>query len=236
MSSFVARTIACPCGERYVANVANGLHVSNRPDVRAQILDGTFHRFDCPRCGQTAQVDVLLAYTDFPKRQWFTVAPSGCLPWRRGWIEFATSTFESSMVVNAPELVRGWGREMTRRLVFGLASLREKIVAFDAGLDDRVVELVKIQLLRALGGPVTPQHYFYLVEVRGDELVYERTADDGLIRKLPVPRQMYEDVAGLVDLEDHARRAFPDGILIDYRAIFAPHAHPAEPSPVAPAT
>lgn len=38
-----------------------------------------------------------------------------------------------------------------RRLVFGFAALREKLVLWDAGLDDRIVEAVKGDLLRQEG-------------------------------------------------------------------------------------
>src|SRR5262249_22561095 len=40
------------------------------------------------------------------------------------------------------------GNRFKRRLVFGFRALREKLVLWDAGLDDRVVEAVKGDLLR----------------------------------------------------------------------------------------
>jgi hypothetical protein len=224
MSSFVPTTIACPCGEHYGADVANGLHISARPDIRQQILDGHFHRFHCPRCGATTQVDKLLSFTDFPRRQWFTVAPSTGLPWRRQYLELARQGFESTMVKNAPPMVVAWGREMTCRLMFGLASLREKLVVFDAGLDDRVLELLKVQLLRDLRDTFAADDYFHLVAVEADELVFEKRHPDGVIRKAPFPRSLYDDLAGHPEIEQMIAQAFPDGLVFDYRAIFAPHA------------
>ena len=61
MSTFVPSTIVCRCGERYTVEVANGLHISLRPDIRQQIFDGTFHRFFCPACGMTTMVDTLMS-------------------------------------------------------------------------------------------------------------------------------------------------------------------------------
>jgi hypothetical protein len=43
------------------------------------------------------------------------------------------------------------GARFKRRVVFGYRALREKLVAWDSGLDDRVVEAVKGDLLRADG-------------------------------------------------------------------------------------
>ncbi|HLL22122.1 MAG TPA: CpXC domain-containing protein [Kofleriaceae bacterium] len=230
MSTFVPSTIVCRCGEHYVADVANGLHISLRPDVRQQILDGTFHRFHCPNCGVTTQVESLLSFTDFPKRQWFTIAPTTGLPWRRQYLEIAEQGFESTIVRNAPEFVVEWGREMTRRLMFGLASLREKLVTLDAGLDDRVIELLKIQLLRDLRGTFSPNDYFHLVEVRDDELRFEKLHPDGIVRVLPISRALYVDLAAHPEIENMIGQAFPDGLVFDFRAILAPHAA-GEPPP-----
>lgn len=225
MSTFVPSTIDCPCGERYLVEVANGLHISARPDVRQQILDGTFHRFHCPNCGATTQVDVLLAFTDFPKRQWFTIAPSAALPHRKRYIELANQGFAQTMQApTAPPLVKQWSGEMTRRLMFGLAALREKLTTFDAGLDDRAIELLKIQLLRDLRGNFAADDYFHLVAVSDGELMFEKRHTDGMIRKLPIPRRLYTDLATQPNLGELIEQAFPDGILFDYRAIFAPHA------------
>jgi hypothetical protein len=231
MSTFVPSTIACRCGARYTVEVANGLHISLRPDLRQQILDGTFHRFYCPACGMTTQIDTLIAFTDFPRRQWFTIAPSTGLPWRHQWLAVARESFQATMVEQAPEMVVGWAREMTRRLIFGLASLREKLVTADAGLDDRVVELLKIQLVRDLRDRFSAGDYFHLVAVTADELVLERTHPDGLIRKVPVPRGMYAELAAQPDLQRLVDLAFPDGLLIDHRAMLVPEADADRPEP-----
>src|SRR5664279_1371498 len=195
MSTFVPSTIICRCGEHYVVDVANGLHISARPDIREKILAGTFHRFDCPNCGTKTQIDALLSYTDFPARLWFTIAPSTSLPWRNRYLEIARQGFESTMQRNAPELVIGWAAEMTRRLVFGLAALREKLIILDAKLDDRVIELLKIQLIRDLRDTFSPTDYFHLTSVSDRELVFEKTHPDGIIRRAPFPRVLYDDLA-----------------------------------------
>lgn len=228
MSTFIPSRIVCRCGHGYDVEVANGLHISLRPDLRQQILDGTFHRFHCPACGMTTMVDALLSFTDFPRRQWFTVAPSTGMPWRRRWLAIARDSFQATMVNNAPEMVAGWGREMTRRLMFGLAALREKLVIGDAGLDDRVVELLKIQLVRDLRDTLSSDHYFHLVAVAGDDLVFERTHPDGLIRAFPIPRGMYDALARAPELQAWIDLAFPDGLLIDHRAMLVPEADAAD--------
>jgi len=221
MSTYVPSTIECRCGTRYPAEVANGLHISLRPDVRQQIMDGTFHRFFCPSCGMTTQVETVIAFSDFPRRQWFLIAPDADLPRRAYYIGVAEESFRKTMVENAPPMVVEWGKEMTRRVMFGLAALREKLVISDAGLDDRVVELLKIQLCRDVFRDFEPV-YFHLAEVTADELVFERAHRDDVIRKAPVPRAMYDDLAGAPELAAAIAQAFPDQLVIDHRAILAP--------------
>jgi hypothetical protein len=230
MSTFVPSTIVCRCGKRYDVEIANGLHISLRPDLRRSILDGTFHRFFCPACGMTTMIDATMSFTDFPRRQWFTIAPSHGLPWRRQWLELARASFQATMVDNAPDMVVGWGREMTRRLMFGLAALREKLVISDAGLDDRVVELMKIQIVRDLRGELSPSHYFHLVAVRGHDIAFERTHPDGLIREFALPRRIYDELAHQPEIENWIELAFPDGLLIDHRAMLVPEADAAQPA------
>jgi len=228
----VPATIACRCGALYSVDVASGPLVSLRPAIRQQLLDGTFHRCFCRSCGMTTMVDTLLSFVDVPRRQWLTVAPSTGLPWRARWLAVARASFEAALAQDAPPLVVGWGQEMTRRLLFGLAPLREALVAADAGLDDRVIELLKIQLVRDLRDRPSATAYFHLVAATSANLVFERTHPDGLIRKLAVPRDLYNALAEAPELPQLIDLAFPDGLLIDHRALLVPEAA-ASPGPAA---
>jgi hypothetical protein len=81
----------------------------------------------------------------------------GCFPQtRRGEL----SSLEEDLVRTWTETVK---QEMPRtlqasmagpgpRIVFGLAELREKVICFDAKLDDRLVEAMKLALLEGLPG------------------------------------------------------------------------------------
>lgn len=227
MSSFTHSTLRCRCGVDVPVDVAYALNVSARPDLRAAILDGTFHCFSCPGCGASMIIDTLLPYTDFPRRHWFTVAPSKGFAERAAWLRVAHDNFRATMVENAAPIAREMGREMTRRLVFGLAALREKLVIVDAGLDDRLIELLKIQLLRDLGLPLELDGYFHVVGVEPETLWMARSRGPGGITEMPVPRDMYDRLAGMGDA---ARAIFPpfyDDILVDYRLVFTDRAQVA---------
>ncbi len=149
MSTFTPRTVRCPCGTLRKADLADGLHISRLPDVRAQILDGTFHNVACPACGVISVVHTKTLYTDFERFHWVAVAP----PWLVGdwaaWSDVVLSEFDHNLRVAASPLVQDLAERFVVRLVFGLDALAEKLRAWDAGLDDRVLEGLKFRLYQS---------------------------------------------------------------------------------------
>ncbi len=184
--------MACACGHRYPIELAPDLHVSRMPALRRAVLDGSFHRFTCPRCGRITPVERPLAYTDFPRRHWITVAPPAGLADVAGWRELADRSFRETMQEHAGAQVRAWAPEFTRRLVFGLAALREKLIAFDAGLDDRPLELLKLSLIAELGLPLRADTYLFLTAVEDRELIFAIALPDdpdyAASQRLPIAR------------------------------------------------
>jgi hypothetical protein len=223
VSTFRPAKVRCRCGGAYSVEVAEGLHVSLRPDLRQAILEGAFHRFTCPSCEAVSLVEDVLAYTDFPRRQWFTVVPRSALPRRRAWIELADTSFRQTMVERAAPVATTWAPEMTRRLIFGLASLREKLFLFDAGLDDRVVEQLKLQLIVTRGLGFAEDEYFHVVDLEGGALVLEHSHPDGGVFTLLAPLSLYDRL--LADrCGGGAARAASHDLVIDYRAALSPEA------------
>ena len=225
MSTFEPARIRCRCGHEQDVQLANGLHISKRPDIRQQILDGTFHRFSCPACGGSIQIETLLAYTDFPKQHWFTIVPDRDLDVRGERVAFAKHVFERNMVERTVPIMQELAPQMTQRVIFGLASLRDKLVCFDAALDDRLVEALKIQLLRDLGLALAPGTYFYLAEVTGAELTFEYAPPDADgTKQLTIPRTMLDELAHeRAQLEAAVPELWND-IVVDYRVILVPDA------------
>lgn len=222
MSTYRIQPIRCRCGAGFEGELFDGLHVSRRPDLRDRILEGGFHRFTCPACGQPVVVERRLAYTDFPRRHWFTVFPRIDLRHRDELVALARRSFQATMVERAPALVQGWATEMVERAIFGLASLREKLAVLDAGLDDRLIECLKLQLFRAAGLVLHPDTFLYVAAVETDTLVLHYAPPGRLPTSLPVPRELYTEL----ELErDRLRRELPwlfDEIVVDYRAAIAP--------------
>ncbi|MBA3540673.1 MAG: hypothetical protein H0T79_13765 [Deltaproteobacteria bacterium] len=208
-------------------DVADSLHVSARPDIRMAILAGEFHRFACPMCNRFMLVDKVFAYTDFPRNQWFTVVPAANLPDRAEWIAFAERSFRAVFVERAAPMVQTWAPRFTRRVIFGLASLREKLVAFDAGLDDRRLEQLKVDLVESGRLIYIPGGYCHLVGVTSDELTFEWAGgDDPATHEVLVPRHEYDAVDDRTNSETPWATQLLTTPVVDMRELYVPATEP----------
>jgi hypothetical protein len=134
-------SVTCSCGNTFPAHVARTLNVRRSPDLRDKILNLELHRVVCPRCHETMTIERPMAYVDPDRNAVFFVQPrGGRVGYQRDSDRLAKATRR------LPErLVRARGRQA--RVVYGLDELREKLVAQDLELDDRVVELLKALVL-----------------------------------------------------------------------------------------
>jgi hypothetical protein len=139
-----------------VETVAVSLHGPRIPEVVDQIRAGTFHVFRCQGCDVEYRADGPLIYTDFDKKHWI-----GEFPVREetAWAlleQQPLDSFRRSMIDRAPAFLRADAAGFTVRTVFGLPALAEKILLFDAGWDDRVVETIKLRTVLGHGGVLEP--------------------------------------------------------------------------------
>jgi len=141
MAVFQPHTVRCACGGTVTVDLADSVNVRRTPELRAHILAGTFHRALCAACGERMTIEKPFYYTDFDRNVLFKVLPRGE---RHEWKK-ASRTLDVASAFIPREVADGGAR--TLRVLFGLDELREKLVAADAGFDDRVVELLKVLLV-----------------------------------------------------------------------------------------
>jgi len=140
--------IACSrCGAEMEGVVVDSINAERFPELRAAVLDRSLHHLRCAQCGTRHALDKELLYVDFARAQWVTVFPVEELPRFAECEETARRAFAHAFVDTAPGFVRATAARFAVRVTFGLEGLREKLVCWDAGLDDRVLELLKIDLV-----------------------------------------------------------------------------------------
>ena len=158
MSVFRPETLICPvCGHRNTETVALSLHGSHVPEIVQSIVDGTFQCFTCARCDLPYRADGPLIYIDFERKRWIGEFPASMEPdWAAGLEQQPLDAFRRSVIDLAPAFLRAEADGFAIRAVFGLEALAEKIRLFDAGYDDRLVEVAKLQTMLRVGAVFAP--------------------------------------------------------------------------------
>lgn len=138
MSFYQPIDARCHCGHTFTAKTAQSVNASRTPEIRHDIVAGTFHTARCPSCGATSVLERKFLYCDFDRNTIFLVQPRDA---RHLW-EDASVELDGTLSKVPVDVSRTQDRHC--RVVFGLGELREKLIAQDAGLDDRLVELSKV--------------------------------------------------------------------------------------------
>ena len=133
MSTCISKDVCCPhCGAVNKKQMWIGISAGSNPELRQKILSETLYAWKCPECGYEAELVYPLLYHDKQRGFLVLVSPSSC------------SCKEAAEGVQGkyPQL-----EDVKKRLVPSLAGLKEKILIFEAGLNDAAVEMVKSALL-----------------------------------------------------------------------------------------
>ena len=221
MSIFRTVTMKCPaCATPVDFPLVESVSADRRPDLRDAILDRSFQRQSCPSCGTLFGVEPQFIYMDFGRDQYIGVWPASR---RDDWQALAAETrsvFDAALGAKASPEAKKLGVKMDVRAVFGWPALVEKILARQAGIDDRTLEVAKLAVMRS--GDETPipgRQELRLVGVEGDQFVLawlggDATDPNGLIR---VPRQLLADIEGDAAAWQAVRDDVGQGDVVDFQ-------------------
>lgn len=212
MAVFHPYEVRCSCGNVLQLALAEAVNVERMPDARERILKGELHRAHCPACGRDFTVEKAFTYADFPRRAFFRVRPR---QERHLWQE-TSEQLERDVGLIPASLLPGARRML--RVVFGMAELREKLVAQDARLDDRKVELLKV--LVAHDHPFLfqrPRLRLHLTAVLDGDYEFTASYDHrDVAYRLRLPRQVADPLIGEPELmERWVRKAHRRAPLFD---------------------
>ncbi|MBQ9155860.1 MAG: CpXC domain-containing protein [Eubacterium sp.] len=133
MTAWREEEIPCPrCGQLTKVKKYHIINASEKPSVKKEILKNKIYFFECDNCSLSAPLTYPSIYLDSKKKLAFLLSP-----------ELGEET---------DDLCEGLG-DLTgykRRYVDNINDLKEKIMIFENRLDDRVIELTKIEYIRQL--------------------------------------------------------------------------------------
>ena len=210
MSVIRNETVSCPkCQAVLDIDVLESINADRRPDLRQAIVEGKLQVETCSACAAQFRVAPSLNYIDAGRGQWISAQP---LEQLGAWPEVERTALRSFQVAYGPEApppARAIGADLQARVSFGWSGLREKIIAREAGLDDRVLEFLKLAIVQA-GSKLSPGRELRLEAVEGDSLVmiWTDSRTEAQLEILAVPRSLYNDIAA-----DRAAWAGVDGLM-----------------------
>ncbi len=122
-----SRHIACFCESTFDADMPDRADLAADPEIEQLILDGSFMAVTCPACGKRLTPEYPFRLTGVKDLGEVVMVPEAD---RAGYVR------------GALEYVGSPGR-----VVVGFPELAEKVLVAGAGLDDRVIEIMKYYLL-----------------------------------------------------------------------------------------
>lgn len=132
MSTQMSKDVSCPkCSAAVRTKMWPGICAQDSPELRMRVLDEAFFDWKCPECGYEARFLYPCLYHDRDRKFMVYLAPND----KAG--EFQPVDVSEKF----PQLAG-----VKKRVVSTPAELKEKILIFEAGLNDYAVELVKAAL------------------------------------------------------------------------------------------
>ena len=150
MSTKIQKDIVCPaCGQTQKLEMYTSVNAEENPELRRDILRESMFDWECLHCGYTAQMAYPMIYHDPMNAFMICLRPSG-----------AVSGAEPIPAVRA----------LKKRSVKNPQELKEKILIFEAGLDDAAVELVKNAIVTVVRKNLDGNVHAYFCAATEEEL------------------------------------------------------------------
>lgn len=224
MSLFVEMDLICPqCDAVFSCAAVGSVNADRRPDLRDEILAGSFQVVTCNGCGHAFRLEPDFNYLDAGRGQWIAALPARRL---RDHLEIAAekqAVFDLSYGAAAPAAAQQVGQGLAQRLVFGWSGLREKLVLAELGMDDVLWEVAKLDLLRSLpAAPLAEGVELRLMGLEGDllDLVWVAAEREEALNSFQVSRSLYDAIAEDPAPWAEVRARLAAGMFVDMQKLF----------------
>ena len=171
------------CSQEHKVEFWNRINVSENPELKEKVKDGSLFVWECPHCGTSNLISGQILYHDPESKLMVFVIPE---------------TFEKQLAELSASL-EGY----TLRRVEDVGSLIEKVNIFDAGLDDCVIEMCKyvsrMELSSKEEGSAVSSAPLKFFRISGPDHDLEFTyPSGGQMHGIALGFNVYEDCAGIL--------------------------------------
>ena len=183
------------CGQQHKVIVYRSINISENPELKAKVKDGSLFLWECPHCGQVNLAKYETLYHDPAAKLMVWLIPSGEI-----------SETQMKAITMHTKAMGGY----TLRVVCDMGSLMEKVLINETGLDDVVLEMCKyVTKLEMVQKSVSAEQkeeflasnfHFYRSEGDGDDrLLTFMYALDGQMLGVNVGWNVYQDCSGILE-------------------------------------
>ena len=203
-------TITCPnCNNEHPFTMWSSINTVLDPEMKAAVKDRSAFLFECPSCGEKTYVDYGMLYHQMEDRIMIHYANTDEA------VEEAYRIYTQEDDSDKLGMLQSMREEdYMIRIVRSQSEMREKIDIFDAGLDDRIVEIIKL-ICAVKYQEDHPDHKSVIVYYHrnAEENLVEVYDDDQFKGAMIVSDEFYESVqkAYLSNLPDMRK----DGLFIN---------------------
>lgn len=200
MSRHSVEKITCPkCGKESDFMVWSSINTVLDPEMYEKVRNGEAFAFHCPECGHAAGVDYGCLYHQMDDEMmiYYVPNPDG--------VEEAYNMFRGDSKVS--ELMGKMQENYLYRIVQSKNELKEKLYIFDAGLDDRAIEIIKVFYAQKMqeDNPEVSVDEIRFDAGENDEIVLVFIAGGKPIASCEIGREFYdiimkEYIAGMPDI------------------------------------
>lgn len=177
-TSWTEEEMTCPrCGERKMMKRYRIINGSQKPKMKEKILKNRVFYFECNNCRLEAPLTYPSVYIDSKKKLAVLLTP-----------EMEEETRKLMQELGA---LPGY----KKRLVDNINDLKEKIMIAENRLDDRVIELVKIEYIRQLEKEMKDDTLMnILFDYKGPEMYLMVFFEKKGIGRIPLNHEFYRSV------------------------------------------
>ncbi len=137
MSATRSFVLSCVCGHEFEAILWDSVHISEETDLKSKILNGEINQIQCVKCKKRSYIEKNILYCDPNQKLLIQMYPHSDRP------KYLELESEHKKTIKSNSHLRGY----RCRLAFGQHEMIEKIRIFDSGLDDRIIEMIKLKIL-----------------------------------------------------------------------------------------
>lgn len=189
------------CGQQHKVRVYRSINISENPELKSKVADGSLFLWECPHCGQVNLARYETLYHDPARKLMVWLIPEGEI-----------SETQMQAITMHTKAMGGY----TLRRVNDMGSLMEKVLINEAGLNDAVLEMckyvTKMEMLQKSIGPEQKEEFlaasfhFYRSEGEEDQRVLTfMYALDGQMSGVNIGWNVYEDCSGILERNPQIR-------------------------------